>query len=111
MTLVNGQVALLASDGYSRWFPLSSLANVGAGAGTYGPWIHDLTVDAQGRVSNIGVATPVTGAKANGGGALITGNVEFDGAGCVTTSEAGQIITITGRDGRGWQSYAHSQGS
>lgn len=107
VALTAGQSVLLVSDGYTRWFPVPGA--FGPGTTPFGPWIRTLTLDATGRVSAVGVGTPVTGAKATGA-ALITGDVEIAGAGCVTTAEAGQIITITGRDGRSFESYVHAPG-
>jgi hypothetical protein len=109
VTLQPNQVAVVVSDGYNTWFAIAGGA-VGPGAATYGPWISTVTLDAQGRITGVGMDTPLTSAKANSGGTPITGALEVDGAGCVTISEAGQIITVTGRDGRRFLSYVHAPG-
>lgn len=104
------QLAIVASDGYSTWFPV--FATGALAAGTYGPWINTITVDSHGIPTAIGVATPVTSVKANSGGTPTTGAIEIDGAGTVTASMAGQILTLTGAaDGRGSQSYVHAAGT
>lgn len=108
VTLQTGQVAVLASDGYNTWFPV--VASKGPGAATYGPWINTITVDAQGSVTGVGVATPVTSVKANSGGTPTTGAIEVDGAGCATTAMVGQVLTVTARDGRSFESYRHIAG-
>lgn len=108
VTLQPNQVAVLASDGYSTWFPV--LGSVGPGAAVYGPWINTITLDAQGRVTAVAVATPVTSVKANSGGTPTTGAIEVDGVGCAVISMVGQVLTVTARDGRGLGSYRHAPG-